>query len=114
MDTPFDVQFEAGGKTYSLRYTIGAIVTIENRLNKSFGQLAEDMQDPKTLRIGTVREMLHAGLKYHHPRISLEDAGELMLAAGGIGVILPSIANAITAAFPEQEGGSQGTQDPLN
>lgn len=107
-----EVELKAGDKVYVLRYSIDAICELEERTGKGFPVLAMEMMDPNRLRIGLVRDILHAGLLEKHPDITLKEAGELMLAAGGVDVVMKSANKAFAVAFPKTE--ARGAPRPTN
>jgi hypothetical protein len=98
-----DIELQAGEQTYTLRYSVDAICELEDRLDKSFPVIAMEMTDPVKRRLSVVREVLRAGLREHHPDISLKEAGELLVAAGGAPLVLAKIDQAFMAAFPQAE-----------
>lgn len=98
-----EVELKAGDATYVLRYSIDAICSLEERMDKGFTAIAAEMSDPDRMRVTTVREVLLAGLQENHPEVTLKQAGELILAAGGAIVVLGRVSEAFTAAFPNAE-----------
>lgn len=105
-----DVELKAGDATYVLRYSIDAICSLESELDKGFPAIAAEMGDPGKMRLSVVRQVLFAGLRENHPDITLKQAGELIVTAGGAIVVLGKIAEAFGAAFPEAE--ASGTKSP--
>lgn len=106
-----EVELRAGEQTYIIRYSVNAICELEDCLGKGFPAIAADLQKPDKLTISTVRHLLHVGLTEAHPQMSLKEAGELIVPAGGIVVILEKVSAAITLAFPQPEEAS-GTNRP--
>lgn len=106
-----EVAFVVGKKTYVLQYTYDAICQLEETTGKTLIELASEMQDIKTLRMTRVREIFHAGLIEHHPDITVKQAGELILAAGGAIAVMGKFNEALIAAFPKAEDGD-GTRPP--
>lgn len=98
-----DVELKAGDATYVLRYSIDAICSLEDRLDKGFPVIAVEMSSQATMRLSVVREVLLAGLQEHHPEITLKQAGELLVTAGGAAVVLGKVNEAFAAAFPDAE-----------
>ncbi len=107
-----EVELKAGDETYVLRYSIDAICDLEERLGKSFPVLASEMADPTKFSVGLVRNVLHAGLCEKHPDISVKQAGELILSAGGLIAVMEKVSAAFAAAFPKSE--ASGTPRPQN
>lgn len=101
-----DVELKAGDETYILRYSIDAICSLESRLDKGFPQIAAEMSRADTMRLSVVREVLWAGMLEHQPEITIKQAGELIVSAGGAVVVLGKVNEAFAAAFPEAEAGS--------
>ena len=98
-----DVELKAGEETYTLRYSIDAICSLEERLDKGFPAIALEMSNPSTMRLSVVREVMLAGLQEHHPDITLKHAGELIITAGGALKVMERVSAAFAAAFPEAE-----------
>lgn len=98
-----DVSFDVAGKTYTLRFSVDALCQLEDQLGMGFPAIVLSMQNPKTLRLGTARAVLWAGLIEHHPDIDVKAAGELMVAGGGMMKVMPKIEEGFARAFPELE-----------
>jgi hypothetical protein len=105
-----EVELKAGDVSYVLCFSIDAICSLEDDLDKGFPAIAADMADAAKMRVSTVRTILRAGLREHHPELTLKQAGELIVTAGGAITVLGKIAEAFTAAFPSQE--ASGTKSP--
>jgi len=105
-----EIELKAGDKSYVLRYSIDAICSIEERTGKSFLRVVAEMGNPATMTVTTMREILHAGLAENHPEMSLKDAGELLVAAGGVVGAMKKVNSAFEAAFPKAE--ASGTPRP--
>ena len=105
-----EVKLKAGEKAYTLRFSIDAICQLEEATGKNLVALMTEMSDAKRMSISAVRQLLHAALHEHHPEVSLIEAGELMMAAGGLLTSLAIVTDAMQAAFPE----ASGTPDPRN
>lgn len=102
-----DVELKVGDVSYVIRYSIDAICSLEQEMDKGFPAIAADMGDPAKMRISAIRQVFHAGLREHHPDMTLQQAGELIVDAGGAVVVLGAIGQAFNAAFPEKEAGGQ-------
>lgn len=102
-----EVEFEAVGKTYKLRYSTNAICELEDKLDRSFTSIARDIVDaakqPEKVRFGTLRAIFWAGLQDCHPDLSVKDAGDLMVEVGGVAEAMQLISEAFVLAFPAQE-----------
>jgi len=94
-----EVDLIAGDRTYVLRFSIDAICALEERLGKGFPAIAAEMQDPAKLTLGMARHLLHASLREHQPDITVKEAGELIVPAGGMIAVLEKVSAAINAAF---------------
>lgn len=98
-----EVELKAGDEVYILRYSIDAICSLEDRLDKGFPAIAAEMSNATTMRLSSVRQVLLAGLQEHHPHMTLKQAGELLVNAGGAMVVLGKVNEAFAAAFPNTE-----------
>lgn len=107
-----EIELKAGDKSYVLRFSIDAICTLEEKAGKSFPTLASEMSDPDKFTVTLVRSILHAGLTERHPDITLKDAGEIIIAAGGMVEVMGKVGEAFEAAFPKSE--ASGTPRPPN
>lgn len=101
-----EVTFEAGGATYTMRLSVDALCSLEEITGKSIMVLAEELSDPERMTLSRVRQVMAASLREHHPDLSLQDAGELIIAAGGLTAMVGKIGEAFAAAFPEGQAGS--------
>lgn len=82
-----EVDFEAGGKSYTMVFTTNAIVQAEQLLGAGIGEITAQLT-----RVENIRVLFWASLQKHHPKIDL-------LAAGDI--------------FDEYDGGMNELADPL-
>lgn len=98
-----DVEFKAGKKTYTLCYSIDAICVLEESTGKTLLQLGEEMRDIKSVKMSLVRSIVYAGLIEHHPSITLKEAGELIIAAGGSIKVMEKFSEAMAAAFQQKD-----------
>ena len=101
-----EVEFTAGGKTYTLRYTTNALCELEDALDCGLPEIVERVRDPKSVRLSTVRALVWAGLREHHPDITLLQAGTLV---GEYGMMetLQKVGVAFERAFAGREGGGR-------
>ncbi len=106
-----EVELIAGDKPYTLRFSIDAICSLEERLGKGFPAIAVELQKPEKMTIVMVRHLLHASLTESHPDITLKQAGELIVTGGGMVIVLGKVSEAIAAAFPSPAEAS-GTTRP--
>jgi hypothetical protein len=105
-----EVELKAGETAYTLRFSIDAMCRLEETTGKGLMDLLVQLADAHRMTLTMVRHMLHAGLLEHHPEVTLKEAGEIMLAAGGMLISMAAVTRAIHAAFPE----ASGTPRPTN
>lgn len=102
-----EVSFEAEGTEYTLQYSNNALVELEDRLDRGIVDISSELlswaKDPKRIRLGTIRAVLWAGLREHHPEVDLRAAGEIITKAGGVLEITGLIGEAFSRAFPAPE-----------
>ena len=106
-----EVSFElVSGETYTLQFTIDAVCTLEELLDKStmeiFTQLARG-------RIGTLRACMWAGLQAHHPKISVREAGEMIphIKSKDGENALQLVTRAMNLAFGEADQDGEAAED---
>jgi len=97
-----EVGFEAGGKAYTLVYTINALCELEGILGD--GAAAAGLGTEGALSVRRLRAFLWAGLQRHHKGISLDAAGDIIGTIGPTRAVLV-VGEAMAAAFPENAGG---------
>lgn len=100
-----EVEFEADGKTYTLKFGTNALVKIEQRFKRSITDLSkiwEAGEDGGMTLMETMRTLLHVGLQSKHAEEFAEEetAGDLM---DEIGLERTSalVIEAVQAAFPD-------------
>ena len=98
------VLLTVGSTSYTLRFSIDALVRLEEASGMVLSELLDEMSDKKKISVGRTRQLLHAGLGEHHPGIDVKAAGELMLEAGGVLTVMAKITEALLLAFPEASG----------
>lgn len=103
-----EVSFDAEGAAYTLRYSANSICELEDLLNRSIVSVSEEMaswsKDSLKIRMSLIRAVFWAGLRDRHPEMTIREAGELILSAGGILKAMEYISEAFSAAFPSEEG----------
>lgn len=67
-----EVDFPAGGKSYTLCFTTDAIVKVEQLLGKEISEISSSAS------VGNIRAMLWAGLLSHEPTIDLIAASSVL------------------------------------
>lgn len=96
------VTFEADGTTYSLSYSVNALCELEEAAGEGVTQIAARMSDPQGLRLAMVRNLFWAGLRDHHPEVTVAETGRLMDAVG-MSAAGELVARAFVLAFPQAE-----------
>lgn len=109
-----DVLLPIGEKQYTLRYSHLALVKLENALDKSVVEIMDELQaSQKNIRIGMVVALLWAGLQKHHPKMSQDDAADLLDEIdGGAAGAMEIIGTAFEKAFAAP--GTKGTNPQAN
>jgi hypothetical protein len=103
-----EVSFDANGAAYTLRYSINAICELENETGKGIVALMTELEDPTRMSMTLARQIMWAGLREHHPDITVKAAGELISAAGG----LMRFVQVLNTAFAESFGIADGKENP--
>lgn len=99
-----EVSLEFAGETFLLQFGFEALVLVEDRRNKAFGEVVEELNAG---RLGAIGALFWAGVQAHNPEVTFEAAGRLIIAMteGGRGLELQNkIVEAITLAFPKAKG----------
>jgi hypothetical protein len=113
-----EIGFEAGDKSYTFRFSTNAICEVESVLDRSIISISQDMvnaeKNPEVLRFSTVRAILWAGLREHHPKLTLTEAGDVMTEMGGLSKAVELIADGFSLSFPEPQtnNGADRPQKP--
>ena len=107
-----EVEFEADGVTYTLRFTVDAMCRLEEETGKLFQELAADLADPKRIGISRVRQVFWACLQDRHEGVTLKEAGELIAKAGGMAGAVDLISLAMVRAFPQEAKGTARPPKP--
>ncbi|ARQ01884.1 hypothetical protein [Pseudorhodoplanes sinuspersici] len=102
-----EVQFEAEGVTYTIRFTVDAIVQLEEKTGRTFPVLAAEMSDPLKVSMSLLRLIFWAALQDRHPDLDVKRAGELIVPAGGMTSALALVGLALERAFPEGRSGGR-------
>lgn len=91
--------------TYTLCFNTNAFCCIEGETGKPFNETLARLA-PGKFMLSAARMTLWAGLREHHPDVTLKQAGE-MLSPDNTAKILLAVSDAISAAFPEESGKSR-------
>lgn len=95
-----EVALSHDGDDYTLVLDFNALADFED----ATGQNAVKLLSGGELSIGQMRALIHAGLKQHHPKVTLADAGHILQSNMG------ALGEALAAAFPSAEGNAAGAK----
>lgn len=99
------VDFEAGGKTYTLCFSANALCDLEDISGKGvvaiFTEMEEWQNDPNKISLKFLRSVFCAALRDSHPDITPSEAGNLIIAAGGIIEAMLLVLKSVSVAFPK-------------
>jgi hypothetical protein len=104
--------FEVGGKTYTGRYGMNALVEIEELFGKPVEAVFADLARDKSMK--TARGLIWAALVQYHPDLTQAAVGDLIDEAG-LDKLEAIMAAGIKAAFPDAgkaEDGADATGRP--
>jgi hypothetical protein len=101
-----EVGFELDGVNYTLRFSTNAMCELEDATGVPVLQLANSLQDERSVSIKTLRAMFAAGLS-DTSDISIKEAGDII---DGLGIPRAGelIGQAFMAAFPEADSDAVG------
>jgi hypothetical protein len=101
-----DVPFTVGDKAYTLRLDVNALAEMEEAMSTDDKVVTsfQVMARAEKGQIAALRAVMWAGLRRHHPAITLRDAGDLIQQMGGPAGVEKTLKQATSAAMPEQEG----------
>jgi hypothetical protein len=106
---PSNVTLTVGERTYTVRFDTNALASLEQLLGTSVPEIFKRVGSGLGLMV-EMRAILWAGLRRHHAGITLEQAGDLIDEAGGVGDVFTSLRSAIRSAIPGME---EEPADPL-
>jgi len=95
-----EVELQTSDKTYIMRMSINAIVSIEDHFDKGVNQVSDMLADPASMRIGHLRSIIMHTLREHHPEVDETMAGEI-IGQAGFEATAEAIQKAMVAAFPQ-------------
>lgn len=103
-----EVELQAGGKTYTLRFGFNEMAAVETVLGVNFFEhLMPKFQNPVKICAAEWRALFYAALQGGgHTDVTLMAAGGLLTQLG-LERVGAAIANAVTAAFPEADGAAK-------
>lgn len=93
---------EADGKSFTLNLSVNAMCQIEEKMGMGFPRILNDLSQPENIKINTVRLIFWGCFIDHHPEVTLEQAGEIMLASGGFAFAIETITTLIADVFPNE------------
>lgn len=101
------VDFEVGGKVWSLHYTTNGMCELESAAGCGAMQFLQRLEttSAQSLSFGDVRLLFWAGLQEHHPEVTVRDAGALITDLGGIGQAMDLTGQAVADSLPEPDSG---------
>lgn len=105
-DLKGEVRFEVSDKAYKIKFTTNALYEhLEKPFGVSFVELLGKF-DQGELSLGSIRQLLYAGLQEFHSEVTLEDAGRLV---DGLGFeeVTKVLAESMVASFGVADGGSK-------
>lgn len=105
-------EFGAGGKRYTLRYSIDALCALEERFDKNIANLALEISDFDKIRLATVRAVLWAGLTEHQPDMSEQDCNAIFEDLG-LMPVAELVLRGVEASFPKRGGEAAPANPPM-
>lgn len=111
-----DQQFEIGGKSYTLRFSVKAMAALQDHYQLgSVSEVLKHLSDMTNMSIDDFATLMWAGLQRHHPGMTKDEAMNVMDDLGLVGS-QAIIAAAMYAGAPEdQAAGSKGpAEHPTN
>lgn len=107
-----EVDFQAGDKTYTLRYSNNALCQLEEAMGKTIIEISNELaswaKEPDKVSLSTVRKVFWAGLG-GGKKMTLEAAGDIIDEAGGLSVVMEAISKALERTF---EAGTKDARPP--
>lgn len=92
------------GTDFTLVFDFSAIATLEDLYDCPLKDLGEKFKDTSSLRIRDVQRMLYAGLRTHHPEVTLERTLAILNEAVGAGTSVGELLSETFAAFDASAG----------
>lgn len=108
-----EVTFDACGQTWVLRYSTNALCALEGAIGKGALAAANEMVEPGSVQMSTLRAMMWAALSERHPAVDLKKAGELIDALGFVEAGA-KLGEAFQLTFPvaDEDAGEPGKPNP--
>src|SRR4030095_1257466 len=98
-----EARWEIGNVIYTLVFSVNTIIEIEEKLGKGFIKIGLDLQDPEKVSYTVLRIMLWAALRDKHKKITLQEAGDMIIGGGGFAPVMEKVLEAFAAAFQTPE-----------
>jgi hypothetical protein len=95
------VPIELGGATRHLRYSFNALCLLEDTLGLPIADIGAALAG--SVKLGTVRALLYAGLSDEDDALTLKDVGDL-LESNRLGEYAEAIRKAFEGAFASESG----------
>jgi hypothetical protein len=104
-----EVAIEIDGQTYTLRLDLNALAEFEAALSTPIQQVTfqEGLQRVERGQLIAVRAILWAGLRRYHPKLSLMEAGDLIVKLGGMQNLDTVLKEAVASAMPAPDAPAQ-------
>lgn len=96
-----EVTLQVGSVAYVMRLSVNALCYLEEATGKPVNQVMSELQNGSDIKLGTLRQIVHASLVEQHKDVDLEKAGDIMEEAG-IKVVVDKLTEALLAAFPPE------------
>jgi len=104
-----EVEFEAEGKKYTLRFSADAICNLEDKFDKPLAELGNIFGDPKRLRMSTVRGAFEIALRDKHP-----DIDDTAMTAIFRSLTVPDAVSLVVRAFTTSFGADMEAEGNAN
>jgi hypothetical protein len=95
------VPIELGGKTRNLRFSFNALCLLEDTLGLPIAEIGEALSG--SVKLGTVRALLYAGLSDEDETLTLKQVGRL-IDSSRLGELAEAIRKAFEGAFAPEPG----------
>ncbi len=98
-----DREIKIGDNTYTLRYTLDSLTSIEDRLGESCVKVFTKMDKGK-LTFKELQAVLFAGIDVHHPGVTFKQFGQSILPGHLVdGKLAEQLTEAIHASMPKAD-----------
>lgn len=100
------VAVRVGDDEWTFSFSVNALCSLEDHLDKPVTQIVASLGDQDNLRISDVRAIVWAALLDHHDGITLREAGDVASKVGTL-ICLEKVGKALDLAFP-----TKGSKNP--